>query len=147
MNSGPGDINTHPYQIEGFLEATRPKGSAELAEGSVMEKHIPTLDAYHDKSGELRVWCEYCQLWHIHSAGDGHRVAHCLVENSAYTETGYALKCCGEWTAEMKQRKRRRLVRCGGCGVWLSPVVEPVVVCPRCGWEKQARRKHDMEIS
>ena len=104
---------------------------------------IPELDAYLDERDDYRVWCEYCQLWHIHGAGDGHKVAHCLVDNSAYHTTGYVLTCRGKWTQEMKQRKRRRLVRCRVCRVYLSPAVEPVV-CPRCGWEKPERREQSM---
>jgi hypothetical protein len=62
---------------------------------------VPTLDAYRSLDGRtLHVWCQYCRVWHEHSAhaaspdchltstgrpsctcppgsGDGGRVAHC----------------------------------------------------------------------
>jgi len=48
---------------------------------------------------QLRVWCGWCDAWHIHGAGEegaseyplyGHRVAHCHTD-SPYKNTGYTL--------------------------------------------------------
>lgn len=57
---------------------------------------IPILFGYTDGSGEaLRVWCRYCSRYHVHGAtrvvggGDGHRIAHCICEDSPYLITGY----------------------------------------------------------
>lgn len=39
----------------------------------------------------LYSWCKYCERWHIHGLGDGHRVAHCH-SNTPYNKRGYILK-------------------------------------------------------
>ena len=57
---------------------------------------IPTLDAYSTKT-DYKVWCRYCQKWHIHGQGDGHRMAHCYLRTSPYMETGYFIKLAGAW--------------------------------------------------
>jgi len=31
-------------------------------------------------------WCIYCDKWHIHGAGDGHRVAHCYDDVNTTSE-------------------------------------------------------------
>ena len=36
-------------------------------------------------------WCIYCDKWHIHGAGDGHRVAHCY-DDTPYKDKGYILE-------------------------------------------------------
>ena len=38
-----------------------------------------------------RAWCPYCRRYHIHGAGEGHRVAHCLDDASPFDGTGYYL--------------------------------------------------------
>lgn len=67
----------------------------------------PVLDAYEDGTC-WRVWCRYCHVWHTHSRGAGHRVAHCLVAESPYRQTGYTLRDAGPFTAA-----RRRQEECG----------------------------------
>jgi hypothetical protein len=38
----------------------------------------------------LRVWCCWCDSWHKHGGGYGHRAAHCAGE-SPYRPGGYIL--------------------------------------------------------
>lgn len=63
-------------------------------------RQIPILFAVASDSGRsLRVFCCYCGRWHVHGrnpdepmgASNGHRVSHCLAEDSPYIETGYIL--------------------------------------------------------
>lgn len=72
------------------------------------------LPAY-DTGKSLIVWCVHCGCWHSHgrgnggSDGNGHHSAHCIVPESPYCRTGYALRYPGPATAEMlKDRNRRR---------------------------------------
>ena len=45
-----------------------------------------------DEKGNLSTWCQYCRKFHHHGTGEGHRDAHCFVEDSPYIRTGYVLK-------------------------------------------------------
>lgn len=69
-----------------------------------MGKRIPRLGAV--ASGNVwKVWCVYCERWHTHGPGAGHRAAHCdsvkfdqdgrwgeiSSEENPYIETGYIL--------------------------------------------------------
>jgi hypothetical protein len=95
----------------------------------------PTLEAYRSLDGAtLHVWCQYCRVWHEHSAhasspdcpltsmrrppctcpsgsGDGGRVAHCYDRNSPYLrntgpwKTGYMLREVGPFTPEVQRAK------------------------------------------
>jgi hypothetical protein len=61
-------------------------------------KIIPRLPAYLftvDGQPGLRVFCRWCDRWHIHG-GYGHRVAHCHISTSPYRLTGYVLVHPGE---------------------------------------------------
>jgi len=57
---------------------------------------IPIVKAF--KIGKsVKFWCPFCNRWHIHGGEpdrqwEGHRVAHCINEQSPYKETGYILK-------------------------------------------------------
>ncbi len=64
-------------------------------------KQAPTLHAYllHGESmgkpaDYYLVWCKYCRRVHRHTAGNGHRAAHCRTD-SPYNDTGYSLKQAG----------------------------------------------------
>lgn len=62
-----------------------------------------------------RTWkvpCDHCQLFHIHGAGPGHRVAHCErpPQTSPYAESGYVLVYAGEWTRQVQVSWERRWV-------------------------------------
>ena len=52
----------------------------------------PILKAAPRKDGKgLKVFCRYCNRWHAHGNGEGHRLAHCA-KNTPYTKTGYVLR-------------------------------------------------------
>lgn len=59
-----------------------------------MSKHrkADDLTAYRYNEAIWVVWCAFCNKWHQHSAGEGHRVAHCHHhEGSPYHPHGYNL--------------------------------------------------------
>ncbi|HDR7790935.1 hypothetical protein AB1I92_29225 [Bacillus mobilis] len=45
-----------------------------------------------DEKGNLSTWCGVCECFHHHGADEGHRVAHCVNEDSPFISTGYVLK-------------------------------------------------------
>lgn len=57
-----------------------------------MKKKYPVLAAF-ERNGEgmLTAWCPYCEKWHYHGEGEGHRIAHCD-DGSPFQTTGYILK-------------------------------------------------------
>jgi hypothetical protein len=64
----------------------------DLNDDFINGRRIPTVYAEPTPSGNgLRFYCIYCGVWHQHGRGDGHAVAHCFVEDSPYSETGYEL--------------------------------------------------------
>ena len=69
---------------------------------------IPTVDAYLC-DGQLIFFCAYCQMWHYHGSGLGHRVAHCdCGSGSPYLETGYVLRAIGKrLTSRLKEQIER----------------------------------------
>jgi len=58
------------------------------------EEGFPVLAAFvrDPAEGFLSVWCKYCQRWHLHGRGEGHRWAHCIKPGSPYQKTGYFLR-------------------------------------------------------
>jgi hypothetical protein len=46
---------------------------------------------HHDGTPAWRFYCLSCRKWHWHSAGAGHRQAHCHNPDSPYYSTGYVL--------------------------------------------------------
>ena len=52
----------------------------------------PILPAYKHPNGiQSLVWCQFCQRYHWHGYGPGHRVAHCGSRGGTYTTSGYVL--------------------------------------------------------
>ena len=51
----------------------------------------PVVECEDLGGGCWRFWCEHCRKHHVHSAGAGHRVAHCG-PNSPYRVDGYILR-------------------------------------------------------
>jgi len=58
----------------------------------------PILKCYPIGDGLVKAWCPFCNKWHIHGypekikSGDiGHRVAHCINDESPFDITGYDL--------------------------------------------------------
>lgn len=41
---------------------------------------------------QIKVWCGYCERFHVHGFPEGHRVAHCTNSKSPYLKTGYIIK-------------------------------------------------------
>lgn len=72
------------------------------------EINSPIVDAYADRDGMLRIWCDHCHGWHFHGQGEGHRVAHCIDDDSPYRKTGYVLKPVGDWTPALIRAKQNR---------------------------------------
>ena len=57
----------------------------------------PILDAVRRADGTgLKVWCVWCDRWHLHGDGEGHRLAHCVNPESPYLSTGYVLRLSAE---------------------------------------------------
>ena len=48
----------------------------------------PVLLAYPAGEGRWKVWCDDCNRWHFHGAGEGHRAAHCDPDGY-YDRSGY----------------------------------------------------------
>lgn len=56
------------------------------------EDGVPTLAAHEMPDRYCwAVWCCWCDDWHAHSAGGGHRAAHCIF-STPYSTTGYFLE-------------------------------------------------------
>lgn len=56
---------------------------------------IPTIKVTESKKkkGYVVFWCEFCNKFHYHgNKALGHRVAHCINENSPYYSSGYILE-------------------------------------------------------
>ena len=65
-----------------------------------LDLDAPTLPAYEVEIEGIRVWrvwCKHCRRWHEHGAGEGHRIAHCEDQNSAYRLDRYNLSLAGTW--------------------------------------------------
>lgn len=83
---------------EGIAAMVRQTGEPSQLEG------IPVLPCY-DTGKEYRVWCKWCNTWHVHGRTDGHRVAHCAPyckhmrrgHHGEYYRRGYFIVCVGEW--------------------------------------------------
>jgi hypothetical protein len=85
---------------------------------------IPTVFACRDESGQaLRFFCRFCGRYHSHGrhpdepvgASDGHRVAHCFVEDSPYLDTGYFIVELPDELPVLNHMKvRARYTRDGG---------------------------------
>jgi len=86
----------------------------------------PVVRTYDDEQIHLHFWCIHCREWHIHGRGganrlyeegrEGHRIAHCIVDNSPYKEYDVILDVVGKFDSSIKKRHRK--------GVLL--------VCPKC---------------
>ena len=52
---------------------------------------VPTT-SLPSRNGMLSMWCIYCDQWHHHGRGIGHRVAHCIpLYDTPYRSRGYIL--------------------------------------------------------
>lgn len=82
----------------------------------------PILETYEYK-GEYLAWCPFCETWHYHGIGDGHRAAHCYVRDVRYKnkwlelpfcDTGYILQCKGRLTPIIRSQYKDRHKLCVG---------------------------------
>ncbi len=81
-----------------------------LPNGMLLSLDAPTIAAFarnHDGNRRLMVWCRYCDKWHSHGQGEGHREAHCS-ESTPYTLTGYNLAFAGSWKKSFEVNPPRR---------------------------------------
>ena len=71
-----------------------------------MSNKYPVIKALPrpDFKGGYMFWCPFCQRWHRHGRGEGHRAAHCTSPESPFNETGYVLKL-------IPKQMRRKLVK------------------------------------
>jgi hypothetical protein len=53
-------------------------------------------------------WCPFCTTYHVHGAGEGHRVAHCYRDDSPLREKGYILKETKNYGTEPKTIRAAR---------------------------------------
>ncbi|MEZ5336500.1 MAG: hypothetical protein R2741_15420 [Methanolobus sp.] len=67
-------------------------GNVLLQDNEVIK--IPTFKCIPrvDFEGGMMFFCPYCQKWHKHAEGDGHRVAHCDSQESPLLKTGYYIE-------------------------------------------------------
>ena len=56
----------------------------------------PIIKVIRTKDGKGFVfWCPFCNRFHTHSCYEGHRLPHCINQDSPYLQTGgYILKEC-----------------------------------------------------
>lgn len=73
------------------------------------EMNIPVLNGRYRKDFPkgIEVWCNFCNKWHRHGIGEGHRVAHCHSEKSPYARTGYIIKLMKGQTACKSSTKKK----------------------------------------
>jgi len=55
-------------------------------------KKIPELVGEKARHYQIKVWCKYCDRYHVHGLPEGHRAAHCTNPKSPYIKTGYYIK-------------------------------------------------------
>ena len=55
-------------------------------------ERIPELISEKTRHNQIKVWCEYCNRYHVHGLPEGHRVARCTNQKSPYLKTGYYIK-------------------------------------------------------
>ena len=54
---------------------------------------VPSVFAVDDGNGiTCSFYCRWCDKRHLHGLGEGHRVAHCLCDDSPLRLTGYNIK-------------------------------------------------------
>jgi hypothetical protein len=119
-----GDANMQEYSAHGAWLL--------LCEGEVGWAFIaspPIVDAWLSEY-RLHFWCAHCLRWHHHAEDEGHRRAHCVVENSSYHLTGYVLR---RNTRDLQPKKRDQHSKlCAVChDVGMSAIIFPRM-CRAC---------------
>ena len=57
----------------------------------VIIKCLPREFHKFDECGMMKFWCPFCEKWHLHGKGEGHRCSHCI-DDSPYKDSGYKIK-------------------------------------------------------
>lgn len=90
----------HPDDLRQALTETSLAYRRRAEQEETKDAVTPRLPAFPRSVGGLKVWCVYCDRWHFHGTGYGHRNAHCPrpgdvgsenVRPSPYRNTGYTL--------------------------------------------------------
>ena len=76
-----------------------------------MKKNIPTLLGEKIRRrpaivSQIKVWCEYCDKYHVHGFPEGHRAAHCSNQKSPYLQTGYFIKLASEVIYDLRREQK-----------------------------------------
>ena len=69
-----------------------------ISDFALLDLEAPTVAAYaipHETGVAWGVWCKYCEKWHEHGIGEGHREANCNGD-TPYVRTGYNLAFAGD---------------------------------------------------
>ena len=114
----------------------------------------PVLPAVASVDGvNASAWCRYCDRFHTHGNAAGHRVAHCLVEDSPYRDTGYVLEMVKGTKKDLQpppsqRRKPRRRPRFLGYVLvhgWdearPAPITPLTTPCRGCGRQLRGGRE------
>lgn len=64
----------------------------------IISQRVAIVDALIDEEGRLHCWCIHCGCYHHHGRGEGHRIAHCILDGSPFKRTSYYLRAVGRWT-------------------------------------------------
>jgi hypothetical protein len=71
-------------------------------------KPYPTIKCLPQESNHnplmMRFWCAFCERWHHHGYGNGHRAAHCCSNVSFLKPRGYVIKMMSQH--ELRSIKR-----------------------------------------
>ena len=76
-----------------------------------MKKNIPTLLGEKIRRrpaivSQIKVWCEYCDKYHVHGFTEGHRAAHYSNQKSPYLQTGYFIKLESEVIDDLRREQK-----------------------------------------
>lgn len=98
------------------------------AEPPLTPKNAPIVAAYDDGK---HYWmeCIYCQCWHGHGRSNGHRLAHCLTQDSPYHYSGYILHMMGQIARPPQQPLH--IPHCYWCDARGTGGLAPHL-CPQC---------------
>ncbi|SDP29219.1 helix-turn-helix domain-containing protein [Desulforhopalus singaporensis] len=114
-------------------------------------KIFPVVRTYDDLKSQLHFYCIHCGKWHQHGRGGpdeplqlgregyggGHRISHCLAENSPFKVRGVILEVVGEFTDEIKNQKPKETpCFCHKCKKYYSTALN---ACS-CGFINKKRR-------
>ncbi|ODJ70254.1 hypothetical protein FM106_14965 [Brachybacterium faecium] len=56
------------------------------------KNNFPTLLGTDHSNSTVKVWCPFCEEYHVHAKKEGHFSSHCFIESSPFKNTGYFIK-------------------------------------------------------